>query len=80
MQRWDDVANRPDAWNIGTTVVIDCDVSAIHGDAELLVANSIGNRATSDRDKKNIGGEFTSIFKSNGDAVAIYLVGLKANT
>ena len=79
MQRWDDVANSPDAWNIGAAVVIDCDVAAIHGDSELLVSNAIGNWATSDRDQKYIGGELTAIFKRYGHAVAIDLMGFKAN-
>ena len=62
------VADRVDAGQVGLAVLVDQDEAAVHGDADLVVAETLGDRAAADGDEQQLGVEGLAVLEGDGDA------------
>src|SRR6185312_11034166 len=55
--------------HVGAAQLVDEDVSAVHGDARLLVAKALADRAAADGDEQQLGLELLAVLEGDLDAV-----------
>ena len=68
LQAGDDVADGPDAGDVGVQALVGEDEAAVHGDADLLVAEVRGRRAATDGDEQQVGLDRLAVLEGDDDA------------
>ena len=69
LQPGHDVADGVDALDVGAAALVGEHEAAVHGDALLVVAEPVGDRAAADGDEQQLGLDHVAALDGDGDAV-----------